>query len=99
MLAANSPRGLWDEPDASASWRVRIVQADDDGAGVVLTEAEKPWLIDAFDAAIGQLQSDGNAIVADADFGAVHHTGERSTRSDTYWEAEPSPLLPDVSLS
>ncbi|WP_336873986.1 hypothetical protein [Rhodococcus qingshengii] len=76
VLAANSPRGLWDEPDASGSWRVRIVQSDDDGADVVLAEAERPWLIDAFDAAVGQLESDGNAIVADADFGAIHHAAE-----------------------
>lgn len=76
VLAANSPRGLWDEPDASGSWRVRIVQSDDDGADVVLAEAEKPWLIDAFDAAVGQLESDGHAIVADADFGPIHHAAE-----------------------
>jgi len=83
VLATNSPRGLGDEPDASGSWWVRIVQTDDAGNDLVLTEAQKPWLIDAFDAAIGQLESEGHVIVADVDFGAaIHHSDERLSDSD-----------------
>ena len=82
VLATNSPRGLGDEPDASGSWWVRIVQADDAGGDLVLTETRKPWLIDAFDAAVGQLESDGHAIVADADFGAIRQADARLSDSD-----------------
>ncbi len=77
ILATNSPRGLGDEPDASGSWWVRIMQTDDAGGDLVLTQAQKPWLIDAFDAAIDQLESDGHTIAADMDFGAILHADER----------------------
>ncbi|KLN67946.1 hypothetical protein [Rhodococcus sp. C3V] len=90
VVATNSPRGLWDEPDASGSWLVCIVHTDDAGIDVLLSEAQKPWLIDAFDAAVDRLEADGNAIVADADFGAIHHTGERLPDSDAFSEGDPS---------
>ena len=76
VLATNAPRGLWDEPDASESWLVRIFQTGDDGMDTLLGEAKKPWLIDAFDSAVEQLESDGNIIVADAEFGSIRHTSE-----------------------
>ena len=82
ILATNSARGLGDEPDVSGSWWVRIVQTDDAGSDRLLTQAQKPWLIDAFDAAIGQLESEGHAIAADVDFGAIHHADERLSESD-----------------
>ena len=86
VLATNSPRGLWDEPDASGSWWVRIVQTGDDTTETLLAQAQKPWLIDAFDAAIAQLESEGHVIAADADFGAIAHTEERSPASRTLSE-------------
>lgn len=53
------------------------MQTDDAGGDLVLTQAQKPWLIDAFDAAIDQLESDGHTIAADMDFGAIPHADER----------------------
>lgn len=76
VLATNTPRGLWDEPDASESWLVRIFQTGDDGTDTLLGEAKKPWLIDAFDSAVEQLESDGNIVVADAEFGSIRYTRE-----------------------
>ncbi|MDF3319719.1 hypothetical protein ACIGKR_32255 [Rhodococcus qingshengii] len=78
VLATNSPRGLWDEPDASGTWMVRIVQTGDGGRETLLAQVQKPWLIDAFDAAIDRLELEGHVITADADFGAIHRTDERS---------------------
>lgn len=77
VLATNSPEGLWDEPDISGSWWVRIVQTDEDGTGdALLSEATNPWLIDAFDSAVEQLESGGNKIVADAEYGDIRHTDQ-----------------------
>lgn len=90
VLATNSPRGLWDEPDASGSWLVRIVQTGDGSTERLLAQAQKPWLVDAFDAAVDQLESEGHAIVADVDFGAIHHTGERSPDCGTRSEGDRS---------
>ena len=84
VLATNSPRGLWDEPDVSGSWWVRIVQTVDGGGEMLLAQAEKPWLIDAFDAAVDHLESGGHAVVADLDFSAIDHTDDaRSPDSRT----------------
>lgn len=91
VLAANSPRGLGDEPDASGSWLVHIFQTGDNGTDTLLSQAERPWLIDAFDTAVGQLEVDGNAIVADADFGNIHHTGERLPDSNVTSAGGPTP--------
>ncbi|WP_182263145.1 hypothetical protein [Rhodococcus sp. UFZ-B548] len=90
VLATNSPRGLWDEPDASGSWWVRIMQIGDVGTDTLLSQAQKPWLIDAFDAAIDRLESGGHAIVADVEFGAVAHADERSPECGTRSEADRS---------
>lgn len=72
VLAANTPQGLSDEPDASGSWLVRIFQTDLNGVqDTLLAEATDQWLIDAFDATFGLLKAVGNKIVADADFGDI----------------------------
>ena len=83
VLATNSPRGLWDEPDVSGSWWVRIVQTGDGGREMLLAQAQKPWLIDAFDAAVDHLECGGHAVVADLDFGAIDHTDARTPDSGT----------------
>ncbi|OQM77970.1 hypothetical protein [Rhodococcus sp. 66b] len=90
VLATNSPRGLWDHPDASGSWWVRIMQIGDVGTDTLLSQAQKPWLIDAFDAAIDQLESAGHAIVADVEFGAIAHADERSPECGMRSDEDPS---------
>ncbi|WP_336873939.1 hypothetical protein [Rhodococcus qingshengii] len=42
VLATNSPCGLWDEPDTSGSWWVRIMQTEDGTADMLLAQAQKP---------------------------------------------------------
>ncbi len=74
VLATNSPQGLWDEPDVNGSWRVRILHVGGDGTHALLSEATNPWLIDAFDSAVERLESGGNKIEADAEFGDIRHT-------------------------
>ncbi|MBS3693918.1 hypothetical protein [Rhodococcus qingshengii] len=90
VLATNSARGLWDEPDVSGSWWVRIVQTGDDNSETLLVQAQKPWLIDAFDAAIDQFESEGHVIAADADFGAIAHADVGSLASGTLSEGDSS---------
>lgn len=94
VLATNSARGLWDEPDASGSWWVHIVQTCDDNTETSLAQAQKPWLIDAFDAAIDQLESEGHVIAADADFGAIAHADAGSPPSGTRSEGDSSAGIP-----
>ncbi len=88
VLATNSARGLWDEPDVSGSWWVRIVQTGDDNMETLLAQAQMPWLIDAFDAAIDQLESEGHVIAADADFGAIAHAHVGAPASGRRLEGE-----------
>ncbi|TSD40281.1 hypothetical protein FFI94_031445 [Rhodococcus sp. KBS0724] len=72
VVATNTPQGLSDEPDASGSWLVRIFQSGhDDAPHELLTEANDQWLIDAFDSALEHLETDGNKIEADLDFGNI----------------------------
>jgi hypothetical protein len=75
LLATNTDRGLSDEPDTTGSWTVRIFQADIESVpDALLTEAADSWLVDAFDSALAHLESGGNKIVADADFGYLGRT-------------------------
>lgn len=75
LLATNSARGLSDEPDTSGSWTVRIFDTDIESVpDVLLTVAMDSWLVDAFDSALARLESGGNKIVADADFGYLGRT-------------------------
>ncbi len=74
VLATNSPQGLWYEPDVNGSWWVRILHTEEDGTNAQLSEATNPWLIDAFDSAVERLESGGNKIEADAEFGDIRHT-------------------------
>ncbi|KXP11103.1 hypothetical protein AXK57_06990 [Tsukamurella pulmonis] len=57
LLATNTDTvvGLADD-DAGAPWRVRFFDgALDDGASVVVADRSAAWLIDAYDAAVGDL--------------------------------------------
>ncbi|WP_258957180.1 hypothetical protein [Rhodococcus globerulus] len=72
VVATNSPRGLSDEPDANGSWLVCIYRSDLAGVSdELLVESTAAWLIDAFDSALARLESGGNKIEADADFGDI----------------------------
>ncbi|WP_258957187.1 hypothetical protein [Rhodococcus globerulus] len=72
VVATNTAHGLSDEPDSSGTWVVRFFRSDIAGASdELLTEATHPWLIDAFDIAMGILAAEGNKLVADADFGDI----------------------------
>ncbi|MCJ0949919.1 hypothetical protein F6X56_01355 (plasmid) [Rhodococcus erythropolis] len=76
LLATNTTRGLSDEPDTSGSWTDRIFHTDIAKVqDALLGEATASWLIDAFDTAFAHLDTDGNSIVTDADFGAIGFTG------------------------
>lgn len=83
VIAANTPHGLSDDPEAEGSWLVRIFQACGDSTpDELLTHTTHVWLIDAFDSALEQLEADGNKILADADFGDISRF-EGSTASAT----------------
>lgn len=72
LLATNTTEGLSDEPDTTGSWTVRIFQTDVETLpDMLLAESVAAWLIDAFDAALANLETDGNKVSADADFGAM----------------------------
>ncbi|WP_092808368.1 hypothetical protein [Rhodococcus globerulus] len=83
LLATNTARGLSDEPDTSGSWTVRIYQTNIETVpDALLTEATDSWLVDAFDAALAHLESGGNNIVADANFGNMGGTATLTSPGD-----------------
>jgi hypothetical protein len=98
LLATNTARGLSDEPDASGSWTVRIFDTDIESVpDALLAEATDSWLVDAFDTALTQLESGGNKIVADADFG---YLGRTTTPADVITPAQaPTKLSRSIEQS
>jgi hypothetical protein len=92
LLATNTARGLSDEPDTSGSWTVRIYQTTIETVpDTLLTEAADSWLVDAFDAALAHLESGGNKIVADADFGDMRGTATPTTPRDVSTQPTQAP--------
>ncbi|PVX59718.1 hypothetical protein [Rhodococcus globerulus] len=82
VVATNTARGLSDEPDTNGSWLVRIFRSDLAGlSDELLTESTAAWLIDAFDSALARLESGGNKIEADADFGDISRSEGSTSRT------------------
>lgn len=69
-LAANTPDGLSDDPDAYGTWTVGIHQ-EGSADPRPLAAASREWLIDAFDAAFTELKHSPNWIVSSAQRGEL----------------------------